>query len=566
MPFDPNPDLLLPEDDEEKQRRAAQLPNLPPLPPGAGEQTGVQVFPLPVGGQQSAPLPPTNAGLSSDVTDQMRGAVKDAATPPLPPPSEGVSSLPALQSPQTEALVPSERLRDALTVQAASPRPPLPLSVSDRVGPMPSYSDSRYHTDDMGRLRAGWENFKVGPPVQAVGSTPGERMGSAIGGLIGRFGSGVLSPAVVGQNRYKRDLDRWQQGEKAASDAATQEAQRAHLIAESTHENPYTGNPDLFYQSLYDHRASEDESRAKTADASMLRAQATMGHLKTQTQANLLKALESGAFTPTEDEKNELAMNGITFIGKQAGSGVSLVRIKGQDGMGRPTESDYYFDKNAKQLMPVTIGMGSVGIGQSPQQGVSAAPLGTAATQPATNQVTSPPATFTTSPAKGELDPNRFNYYKGFRKREDLDREFEADQDRYKALISDYVGRRRFAEDQANREQSGDDEGDKKGPNSSTLYEKMLDARKKMLEAAAEIKAKYPAGYVETGEGVAAPGDSFPFPYIKNYPDRLPTEKKGMPPPIIPTTQYPMPGGEETRKTGKLPRGVIVGPGTMLPR
>jgi hypothetical protein len=525
MPFDPyDPYYPLSPEEEDEQQRAARGSLAPPLPSG----TLASVAPV-IGGDPLFQAPPPVRPVETIPTTDFR-------------PSRDMMSA------TDDAPVPAQQQE-----MAPPPHPRMPVNVTDRVGAQPMRDDQRYQTDHMGRLKAGWENFKVGPPLQPVGGTPGERAGEALGGLAGRFLSGVIRPSVVGENRYSRDLNKWQAAQEAASKAATEEAQRAHLLSEATHRDPYTGEVDPVYRSLIENRASQQQARQKTADAAMLRAQSAVGRLKVQTQGNLLRAMETGVFKPSEDEAKELSSAGLEWVGKQGANGVSLVKHRGVDAYGRPVESYYYFDKQAKQIRPVMSG-GEVIENPAmapPAIGQPAAPQNQAPGPPVATSQPSQPFTLPGTPGKGQGPYGDF-----------------ASPEQALAKLSGYRSQwestfRAWQQAQQNLDDMKKRGNDQIQAASSSDRDRLTDWWTRELDRAQGDVNKHEESLSKIEADVHGKYDEMPG---------LVTWREGLhggwvhnPKALAGRPAYPMPGGEATRKTGRIP-GVKTGPGTMFPR
>lgn len=343
------PALPIVDEDEEEKRRLAQAP----VPGRPLQIPAADVAPVPV-------VPPLSAQSIKAAANEQGGPQVMREQPlALPVGRPDVSGSPV--APISE-ITPD---RGALTAGAPTPAPAAPMVrrppiVAD-VGQMPDRADPRYAYQGHGvggRLKAGWDNVRYGGPIQTHGGgMPGEGAGEALGGLLGRFLGGVATPEAGGQAKYARDLGLWQQRSEIANKAANEEAQRAHLIAQSTHRDPYTGEVDPYVQAGIDQKAAMGAAATKRADAASLNAQTAIGRLKETSRQHVLRALESGTFAPTPEEQAELAQAGFRYVGGSKPGQLGMLHQRGVDpDTGRVMDRYFVWDKKTGSIRPATAG------------------------------------------------------------------------------------------------------------------------------------------------------------------------------------------------------------------
>jgi hypothetical protein len=583
--FDPNmfapqpPPVPYGPDEEERLARAKQAlpaitvpPNMMP-PPGSASVPPITVAPpsapsptLPTVAQDRITRPAPQPQLRDELTATQRPpdaapderAIKNLATERPTPPAvanqqlrDQITETPVL--PQSTA---TERPGAPVAPTAATPTAAvrrMPLSVSDQVGPMPDRNAERYQP--VGRLRSGFQNLRYAPSQPLSGGTPGFMAGEALGGLAGKFLGGVISPRGAAENKYQRDLQLWQAKQEAASKVATEEAQRAHVLAEATHRDPYTGEVDPYYAASIAQKTAAGNAATVRANALMMNAQTALGRLNETERRDLFNALAKGALKPDAQLQQKLQSMGFEYVGPTAKGQLGMLHHRGVDAYGRPVDSYYTWDKSTGFVKPMIDATGT----GTPPEGVPVLPAnpftsesgtpqgGGVTTRPGAAPAPGQPFALQGPPAKGagpygdfvspeqalgRLAGHRANWESTFRawqREQNEDKALQQQERDHAAQAPDEFSPSR-ASWEAKKRQLADERKQKQ--NQIDKYEDQL----------SKIEAEVHSKYDELGGG--------------NFLKWRTGEHAGWEhdPKALQPSEYPI-GGEQTKKTGKLPPG-----------
>lgn len=611
MPYSPfNPDLSAvasPMDETEEERLARLLRARGPRPPAALDLASAptpDTPPLSLSTPMARPAEEPPAALPTLAQDRLARPVPQLspvqqATRPLTNPTEIEPTSPTVGPPMEEQQLtrPGAHWRDELTESpltaaqppttmaqpGAAPVTParrLPVSVRDEVGAMPDRGAERYQYTGhgpVGRLKAGFSNVVNAPPIQASGGSSGMVAGEALGGLLGRFIGGVVRPQSAGEYKYQKDLALWQQRQEAASKAATEESNRGDAYMRATGLD-LDGNP--LFGTVTKRMVAENQAKhwEGLRDAAQMRGEIGLRNLDRKSLNDIFKSLESGAFEPTDDLKRQLeARTGMTFTGV-AGKGTFRAVSRWTDDHGRKHEAQYLVDKNghAKPIMidgetegnaegasiyaPFTP---EAGPSQKQAPAQSAAPQNVAPGRPLEN----------TSASKTDIADNA--PYGGFKSREQALGQHSGFVANFKSTRNAWQREQAHEADLAQQqwhhakkepvgegvaEQAAHKTWENRGKILDTEREKQRERVAKYEDALSKIEADVHSKFDEIGGGKFIHwNDGEHSGWLTNEKALDAAKPVGRP-------AYPMPGGEKTRHTGKLPpRGVKVGEGTMFP-
>lgn len=525
------PPLPTEDDDEEERRRKGLPPRLAAVEmPSVASQT--EESPRLAVNPPASPLPSRVSSAASNLVAQ--GMPRPAVTPPsvdsLDLTSQGLPSEPIAPEPVSQqAAAPPEKPKLSLR---------MPVSVADQVGAAPDRNDPRYQYTGHGlggRLKAGFQNLRYGPAgAPSGGGTPGENAGNALGALLGKFLTGAVSPSVVGENKYAHDLGMWQQRQEAMSKAATEEAQRAHMLEQATHRDPYTGEVDPYYQAIIGQKGALSQHYANMDQAAQVRAQAMLGRLDETSRRDLLKALATGVVKPSPELEQKMRQMGLEYVPPVGKGQLGMLHHRGVDSQGRVVDSYYTWDKATGFVKPMRVG-------EEGDTGALLPPLRADGMPAPQGQTGGQAFTLQGVPQKGAGD------FGAFRSAQEMERSYKTDEAAFQAYQEHYHA----LEDQATKlEQQAaslDDYDPRKNSTetrASQARDKAIAAKKEWDTHRAQIQGRYPPGYVEM-----APGQGGWW-YIKSHP-----ESQGK-------ADYPL--GPQVHKTGKLAGYTPLKPNLLL--
>lgn len=567
----PTPPGVTPSPDEDEEERLARLRRVLPTPIQVNENA-------PMSGPTPGAVPMVSAPLPSLAQDRL-------ARPAPPPPSLGQQAARDITSTiQPSSITVGPPIEDRETapviapgrpVTVASPMAPvsrLPVSVRDEVGPMPDRGAEKYQYTGhgpIGRIKAGFSNIVNAPPVQTGGGSPGMVAGEALGGLLGRFIGGVARPQAPGEYKYQKDLTLWQTRQEAASRAATEETQRAHALAQATHRDPYTGEVDPYYQAMINQKGALTSHYAAQDAAATTRAQALLGRLDESSRRDLFNALAKGTLKPTPELQQKLSVMGLEYVTPVAKGQLGMLHHRGVDSYGRPIDTYYTWDRATGFVRPMRVGDETIGANPdtggvvlppgsfgsetpgTPKAGVTVRP-GETGGQPFTLEgvppkgAAGPLGDFVSSQqALGRLAGHRANWESTFKAWQ-----------REKAQDAHLQQQERDLAAQAPDEYSPARAGwEAKKRQLATEREKQRGQIDKYEDQLSKIEAEVHSKYDELGGGT----------FIKWRGGEPHSGWEHNPKALEWGGGYPMPGGERTRQTGRIPGYKPLRPGLLNP-